>query len=80
MNDFTETEVTLRALTGPDFVFESKNDDIKFYLSEQMGNVFIKRSIFVYIEITTRTIKVFTYNIHKTLLTKLHNAIESHIN
>ena len=63
---------------GPDFISEVKND-LKLYISEQMGETYIKRSAYIYVEITNEMISIFTYNLHKSKLSKLHYAIESHI-
>lgn len=77
--EFASDEIRFTAMAGPDFISEVHNDDIKFYASEQMWGTYLARSVFVYIEIGSQHIQVFTYNLHRSVLAKVHYAIESHI-
>jgi hypothetical protein len=72
-------KVLLTAMAGPDSISEITDSNLKVYLSEQMGEVYIKRSVFIYIEVNERCIKFFTYNLHKNALTNIQKSVEEHI-
>lgn len=72
-------DLVFSAMADPEALSGLQNDELKFYLSEEMGEVYIKRSVFVYIEITSKTIRVFTYNLHRGILRKIQNAVGSHV-
>lgn len=72
--------VVLSAIIDLDNLNDSNIQDLKFYLTETLNGVFIKRSIYIFIEVTNEFLQVSTYNLNKPSFFKIQNAIELHIN
>lgn len=73
------TFVAFSAILDHELIKESDIQDFKFYPSETIGSVQIKRSIYISIQITNKTVQIGTYNLNKNFLFKIQNAVELHI-
>jgi hypothetical protein len=74
------TPVIFSAIIDQDELLDSQIQDLKFYLTETLNGVHIKRSIYLYIEVSNENLQVSTYNLNRSAFFKIQNAIELHLN